>query len=108
MMICLYIFYPDTFEVAKGMNAIKMLSPLHILWILWVFDMILQLSIAPGYWPLGSQKVWGHRYLPQFKKINKKFLKEYIETMNTGIIKIAVIWIALIAFIGVLYFTNIK
>jgi len=65
--IGIYILNPNAFIVVKGMNFIKKLSPLHILWFIWLLDMILQLCKVPKYWPLGSQKYWGHRYLPDIK-----------------------------------------
>ena len=104
IMICLYIYYPNTYEVSKGINFIKMFSPLHIIWLLWMIDMILQLCIVPKYWPLGSQKFFAHRYLPSLKRIDIKTIKEHIHKMNKDSIAIAITWLFVIALIGVLYF----
>lgn len=106
-MICLYIFYPNTFEVAKCINFFKMISPLHLIWLIWMVDMILQLCYVPKYWPLGSQKVWGLRYLPEFKKIDKKLIEMYKENLNKGVIAIAIVWLLLVGAIGALYLTHV-
>ena len=107
IMIGIYIFYPNTYKVAKGLNFIKMFSPLHIIWLIWMIDMILQLCKVPKYWPLGSQKYLKHRYLPSLKEIDKKTVKEHMKRMTKDIIPIAITWLLLITIIGALYLTNI-
>ena len=54
--IGIYIWNPKSFVVVKGFNAINNFSVLHILWFIWMFDMILQLCKVPKYLPLVSQK----------------------------------------------------
>ena len=107
IMICIYIFYPNTFKVAKGLNFIKEFSPLHIIWLIWIVDMILQLCKVPKYWPLGSQKYWGHRYLPNLKEIDKKIVKLHMKEMTKGSTSVAIFWIILITFISTLYLTHL-
>ena len=84
-MIGIYIRNPSAFSVAKGLNFIKKLSPLHILWFIWMVDMVLQLCKVPKYWPLGSQKYWGHRYLPDIKKIDKKLIEKHMKELIMGV-----------------------
>lgn len=103
----IYILNPNEFIVVKGLNFIKKLSPLHILWFIWMLDMILQLCKVPKYWPLGSQKYWGHRYLPDIKKIDKKVIKEHMKKLTNGSTSVAIVWILLVAIIDALYLTNI-
>lgn len=107
IMIGIYIFYPNTYKVAKGLNFIKIFSPLHIIWLIWMIDMILQLCKVPKYWPLGSQKYLKHRYLPSLKEIDKKVVKEHMKKMTKDIIPIAITWLLLITIIGALYITDI-
>ena len=106
-MIGVYIWNPNTFEIALGLNIFKMFSPLHILWLIWMIDMILQLCKVPKYWPLGSQKVWGHRYLPDIIEHDKKQIKKYMKKMTKDSIRVAIIWILFVAIIDALYITNI-
>ncbi len=106
IMVSLYIFYPDTFRVSKGIYFIKEFSPLHIIWLIWMVDMILQLCKVPKYWPLGSQKYWKHRYIPNIKELDKNAIKEQMKKMNKDSLDIAIIWLILITIIGTLYLTN--
>ena len=105
--ISIYILNPNAFTVVKGLNFIKKLSPLHILWFIWMLDMILQLCIVPKYWPLGSQKYWGHRYLPDIKKLDKKIIKEHMKELTNGSTSVAIVWILFVAIIDSLYLFNI-
>ena len=105
--IGIYVFYPDSFIVAKDLNFIKQFSPLHILWFIWMLDMILQLCRAPKYWPLGSQKFFAHRYLPSIKKIDKKLIKEYMKKLTQGSTTVAIVWIIFISIIDILYLNKI-
>ncbi len=107
IMIAIYVFYPDTYRVTKGFNFFRMFSPLHIIWLIWMIDMILQLCKVPDYWPLGSQKYWGHRYLPSIKEIDNKIIKKYMQTLNKDIVAVAITWILVIALIGCLYLTDV-
>lgn len=106
-VILLYIFRPDTFSVAKELNFIKQFSPLHVLWGLWMVDMILQLCKVPKYWPLGSQKFWGHRFLPDLSGINKDVLKDYVKKCKKDVVRVAAAWIGLVGTIDVLYLTKV-
>ena len=105
--IGIYIWNPKSFVVVKGFNAINNFSVLHILWFIWMFDMILQLCKVPKYWPLGSQKYWAYRYLPDIKKINKNVISKHMKELNNGGIAVAIVWILFVAIVDILYVTNI-
>ena len=106
LTILLYIFRPDDFIVAKSFNFFTTISPLHILWIIWMVDMILQLCKVPKYWPLGSLKFWGHRYLPDLTGLDRTLLKKYSKQVNNDVIAVAITWILLTTIIDILYFTH--
>lgn len=95
--------WPQTFKVLDGMNFFKMLSPLHILWILWVADMFLQIVPIKNKIALGSQKLFANRFRPIREKINKKALKAHIIKTTTSAYMVFILWCALIAGIGALY-----
>ncbi len=107
IVIGLYILYPQTFIVAKGFNFFKMFSPLHIIWFIWMYDMILQLLSAPKYWPLGSQKYREERFKKPLLQHNKKHIRKMMKELNNGSISVAVVWILFIAIIDILYLTKI-
>ncbi len=105
--ILLYIFKPEYFEVAKGFNFIKNFSPLHILWLIWMIDMILQLCKVPKYWPLGSQKYWANRFIPDLKEIDLKQLKKRMKEMSKDVIPVAITWLIITGIIDGLYLFKI-
>lgn len=100
-------FYPQNFNILNGMNFFKSFHILHILWIIWVFDMILQIIPIKNKVALGSQKLFANRFRPIREKINIKALKSYIKTITTSAYKVFIIWVVLIAIIGILYYCNI-
>ncbi len=107
VIIGLYIIKSDSFDIVRGFNFFKKFSILHILWFIWMLDMILQLCKAPKYWPLGSQKFLAHRYLPSLKKIDKKYIKEHMKKLTQGSTAVAITWIIFISIIDTLYLTKI-
>ena len=80
---------------------------LHLLWLIWVFDMILQIIPIKNKVALGSQKLFANHFKPIQKRINYKTLKKYIKKTTTSAYKVFIIWVLLISFIGVLYYFNI-
>lgn len=106
-IIIIYIIKPNSFEVAKGLNFFKEISPLHILWIIWMIDMILQLCKVPKYWPLGSQKYWASRFMPDKNKIDEKYIKEYMKELTKDSNIVAIIWIIILSVIYTLYLTKL-
>ena len=66
LILCclLYLFRRDTFDVLLGMNFFKRLSLFHLLWVIWVADMILQIFPIRNKLPLGSQKLFSNHFRP--------------------------------------------
>ena len=98
---------PHHFEVLSGMNFFTMLSPLHLLWIIWVIDMVLQIIPIKNKVPLGSQKLFANRFKPIRDKINYEALRAYVVSTTKAAYKVFVLWCLLIAVIGALYFGGI-
>ena len=100
-MLCL--FAPQEFDLLNGTNFFSRLSPLHPLWLVWVADMILQIIPIRNKVPLGSQKLFANRFRPIREKINREALRSYILTTTKAAYRVFVLWCALIAVIGILY-----
>ena len=99
--------YREGFAILDGWNFFKKLSPLHLLWLVWVLDMILQIFPIKNKVPLGSQKLFANRFRPIRDKINYEALKNYIVSITKAAYKVFLIWCALVAAIGVLYYTSV-
>lgn len=103
----LSVIYPECFRVLDGMNFFQSFSPLHLLWAIWVMDMILQIVPIRNKVPLGSQKLFANRFRPIREKINYEAMKQYIVSTTKAAYKVMLLWCALIAVIGVLYFIGV-
>ncbi len=98
---------PQWFGILEGMGFFGDFSPLHLLWAVWVFDMLLQIIPIKNRVPLGSQKLWQSRFRPIRDRWNWEALRSYIVTTTRAAYKVAVLWCLLIAVIGVCYYNGI-
>ena len=105
LVLCVlyFIFVPDAKDVLYGMNFFRELSPLHILWLVWCIDMLLQVFPIKSSMPLGSQKLFRTRFRPITEKINVQALKRYTKTTALAAYKVFFIWVALVLLLGLLY-----
>ena len=95
---------PSAFEILHGMNFFKEFSVFHLLWAVWVFDMILQIIPIKNKVALGSQKLFANRFRPIREKINYKALKAYVISTTRSAYRVFLIWCLLIAVIAALYY----
>lgn len=108
LIICVaaYAFDLVNFEILSGNAFFKQFSLMHILWGVWIADMIFQLLPA-GNIALGSQKFFKNRFRPVLDKINIQALKSYIVSTTCAAYKVFIIWGLLIAALGVLRHSGI-
>ncbi len=106
---CVVLFFlaPEQFDVLNGFNFFKKFSVFHILWGVWLFDMICQFIPIKNQFSLGSQKLFKQRFKPIREKINRVALKKHIATTTALAGVVMALWAALIAVIGLLYFFDI-
>ena len=108
-IVCLIMCFvtPQKFEILQGNNFFRGFSLLHILWFVWMVDMVLQIIPVKNKVALGSQKLFANRFRPIREKINYKALKKHIISTTNSAYKVMLLWVVLIAVIGVLYYTNV-
>ena len=94
---------PEGFGVLEGMNFFRECSWLHVLWVVWMADMLPQILPYPSRIPLGSAKLFAHRFRPGKAEIDPQLLKRFMARENRGAALVFVIWCALLAVIGVSY-----
>ena len=97
------VTHPQIFSVLEGMNFFRSLSPLHLLWLVWVADMLLQIVPIKNKVPLGSQKLFANRFRPIREKINHEALRRYVISTTQAAYKVFLLWCLLITVIGALY-----
>ena len=97
----------DQFDVVKDLNFFKEFSVFHILWAVWMVDMILQLMPVRAYVSIGSQKQFIGLFRPIKEKINKQKLKKYLIDTTLSAYKVMAIWLILTSAISILYLTGV-
>lgn len=107
LVILLYILRPTDFEVIKGLGFFRYFSPLHVLWLIWVLDMVLQLIPVKAHISIGSQKQFQALFKPIKEKVNYRNLKKYIIDTTADANKVLIMWIALIVVLSVLKLTKV-
>ena len=107
LTIMMYFAYPQSFDVLIGFNFFHKFSWLHLLWLVWVIDMIVQLIPAKGYLPLGSLKQFKMFYRPVKELIDKKELIPFFKKSEWESLKVLGAWAMLVAGIDLLWAANI-
>ena len=102
-----FCFNSKYFEILNGNNFFKKFYILHLLWSVWVFDIILQIVPIKNKVALGSQKLFSNRFEPIREKVNYEALKNYVVTTTKAAYKVFIIWGGLIIVIGLLYYNSI-
>lgn len=106
-VLYLYIAHREMFDVLSGWNFFSSPSPLHLLWLVWIIDMVGQLVPVHKNIALGSQKMYRHRFDPILDGINYKALKEHIVNTTKAAYKVFLIWVALLGALAILFFNSI-
>ena len=107
LSIILAIYFPNNFTILNKNNFFTQLSLFHILWLIWIIDIILQIIPIKNNLALGSKKLFSNYFIPTKTKVNYKALKKYIKTTTKSAYKVFIIWGLLIICIGLLYYNNI-
>ena len=98
---------PSGFEILNGMGFFREFSVLHLLWLVWMMDMIQQIIPIKNRLPLGSMKLFANRFRPIRDKINHEALRSYIITTTKAAYKVFLLWCCLLALIAGLYYGGI-
>ena len=107
IVVLLYIFDEQQFDIADGLNFFDEFSPLHLLWLTWMIDMLLQLMPVKAHISIGSQKIFEALFRPIKQKINYINLKKYIKDTTAAAYKVMIIWIAVTLLISILHLFGI-
>ena len=105
--IIIYFTSPQIFEILEGQTFFREISWFHILWCVWMVDMILQVLPVKSKIALGSQKLFANRFRPIREKINYNALRSYIITTTKSAYRVMLIWLILIGIIGVLHYFDV-
>lgn len=107
LAVLMFVFDKDEFDIVCGWNFFQRFSYLHVLWAIWMWDMVMQLIPVKAHISIGSQKQFFELFRPIKEKINQKNLKKYIIDTTKSAYKVMVLWVVVNTFIGILYFKGI-
>ena len=100
--LILYFYAPGQFEIVDGWNFFKKFSVFHILWAVWISEMVTQLMPVKNI-ALGSQKFFKEKFRPAIHKLlDWDKLKDYMLKTNKAAGKVLALWATLIAMLGAL------
>ena len=105
LVLCFVLCFthPEWFGILDGMNFFAEFSLFHVLWLIWVADMLQQIIPIRNKLPIGSMKLFANRFRPIRDKISAQALREYLVTTTKAAYKVFVLWCLLLAVIGGLY-----
>lgn len=96
----LYFANADVFSPLQGMRFFDSIGLLHLLWIIWMIDMLAQIVPIHKDISIGSLKVFVRHFRPIRDKISPKAIKEHIVTATRTAFWVLLLWCALTAAIG--------
>ncbi len=105
--IAVYILHPQSFSILEGMNFFREFSILHLLWGLWVLDMVLQMIPSRRLIALGSQKQFGKHFQPAPRSPEPEALRGFIKSSNRSAGIILAVWVLLVLILGGLYLLGV-
>lgn len=103
----LYVLHPKSFTVLEGMNFFRGFSLLHLLWALWLLDMVLQMIPSRRFIALGSQKQFGRHFQPAPHDPDREALHGFIKSSTRGASVVLTVWLFFVLILGGLYLLEI-
>jgi len=91
----------------EGWGFFHSLTAMHLLWGIWLLDMVAQLLPAKKDLALGSKKLFVQYFKPTNIRKNAQALKNYILTTTRMAYKILLLWAMLLAVLGLLHHLDI-
>ena len=98
---------PEIYDILDGWRFFDRISILHLLWLVWVGDMIEQLWPVGKNVALGSQKLFRNRFRPILERVSKEALKQHLVNAARSALWVMILWCGLIAVIGILHAANV-
>ena len=109
ILLCAIVLYFTDFarhDILQGFDFFRKVSLLHVLWAIWVLDMLFQLIPVKNI-ALGSHKYFKGRFKPVLERIQPEALKQHILATTRSAYKVMLLWIALIAVLGLLKYLGV-
>ena len=99
----LAVLEPEAFEAVEPGGFFSGFSWLHVLWVIWMGDMVLKLFPIPGTLALGAVKQLRQFYVPVQSPADSRRIRAYFSDQNRRALVVAGAWIVLGAVIALLW-----
>ena len=106
-VIVLLLVRKDVFDVIFGWRFFERFSILHLLWAVWMIDMLYQLLPIRGYVTIGSRKHFVKWFRESAEQISYQKMKEYVISTTKSAYIVFAIWVGLLCVLAVLFFTGV-
>ena len=103
LCILLFLTRPETFAPLEGMRFFDGLSPMHLLWLIWMIDMLAQLIPFKKDISIGSLKLFARHFRPIRDRISRQALRAHIRSATQSAFGVLLVWTAVIAALGALH-----
>lgn len=107
LCILLWVFDRQAFTVVEGWRFFDRFSVLHLLWLVWIADMLQQLFPIGKQVALGSRKNFASRFRAAAEPFHPQALRNHIVSATRSAGKVFLLWTAVVAVIGVLHHTGL-
>ena len=97
------VFDSKHLDILQGMAFFERFSVLHLLWLVWIADMMEQLFPVKKKIPLGSQKLFHLRFRPVRELLERKAIRRYLVSTTMAAYRVMVLWGALLLVLGLLH-----
>jgi hypothetical protein len=94
--------WPQSFSVLEGLDFLRRFSWLHLLWAVWLAEIVAHLIPLHGYLALGSLKHLKTTYLPSPSASDRERVRQFLRRSSLDSLKVLVAWMAVLAVIGAL------
>ncbi len=107
LLVLVWLLRPELLRPIYPGEFFRGFSALHLLWLIWMIDMLFQLIPVKEHIPLGSQKHFQLRFRPIREKINSQALRDYVITTTKAAYRVMILWALLLAVLGLLYHVRV-
>ncbi len=99
----LYFFDADGFQIIEPHQFLKRFSVFHLLWFVWVVDMLFKIFPLKGMFALGATKQSSTYFCAASQKTTKEQLLAYTKRQNRRALLVFLVWTCLGVAIALLY-----
>ena len=103
----LYFFKAEAFHVLSGWEFFRRFSWLHLVWAVWMANMLAQVIPGSSNLLLGSRKQFGRYHQPAAPSVSSQALALLVRQNQQTRLKVAGVWILLTGLIAGLRFTGV-